>query len=76
MRGKLVILVALVAAVALSSSAAASPDGAKQRVAIVGYGVAANPNAAKFTLIPLQAGVLKRDSGTLTAVERRASRDA
>ena len=61
-----VLLVALVAAVTLTSVAAAGPDAAKQRVAIsmklkeVGDGT--------FVLIPLQSGTLKRDSGTVTVV--------
>jgi hypothetical protein len=58
------IFVVLAAAVTLTSAAAAGPDAAKQRVAIVSYGVEANPNAAKFVLTPLQPGPLERDSGT------------
>lgn len=65
---RLGISVALIAAVTATSVAAASPIAAKQRVAIVSYGVEANPNAARFLLTPLQAGVLRRDSGTGSAV--------
>ena len=62
------VLVALAAAVTLTSAAAAGPDAAKQRVALASHGAGANPNAAKFALTPLQAGTLKRDSGTGSAV--------
>jgi len=62
------VLAALAAAGTLTSAAAAGPDAAKQRVALVSHGVGANPNAAKFALTPLQAGTLKRDSGTGSAV--------
>jgi hypothetical protein len=54
-------LVAVVAAVALTSVAAAGPAGAKQRLAIDLEG------GQSFTLYPLQAGALKRDSGLSTA---------
>ncbi|HXH98026.1 MAG TPA: hypothetical protein VNH40_12530 [Gaiellaceae bacterium] len=54
------VLVALVAAVALTSVAAAGPAGAKQRVAIDMQG------GQSFTLYPLQAGALKRDKGPST----------
>ena len=66
MKARHVVLVALVAAVTLTSVAAAGPDAAKQRVAIsmklkeMGSGT--------FVLIPLQSGTLKRDSGTVTVV--------
>ena len=68
MKVRQAVLVALGAAVTLTAAAAAGPDAATQRVAIVGYGTSANPNAAKFTLMPLQAGALKRDSMTGSAV--------
>ena len=55
------ILVALVAAVTLTSVAAAGPDAAKQRVAIS----MKNPGNGTFVLTPLQPGTLKRDSGTV-----------
>ena len=66
MKARHALLVALVAAVTLTSVAAAGPDAAKQRVAIsmklkeVGNGT--------FVLMPLQSGTLKRDSGTVTVV--------
>jgi hypothetical protein len=66
MKARLVTLVALVAAVTLTSVAAAGPDAAKQRVEIsmkpreVGNGT--------FVLRPLQPGALKRDSGTVSTV--------
>jgi hypothetical protein len=55
-------------AVTATSVAAAGPFAAEQRVAIVSYGAEANPNAARFLLTPLQAGALRRDSGTGSAV--------
>lgn len=65
---RLGIGVAAIVAVTVTSVAAASPSATKQRVAIVSYGAAANPNAARFLLTPLQAGALRRDSGTGNAV--------
>jgi hypothetical protein len=65
---RLGIGVAVIAAVTVTSVAAAGPVEAKQRVAIVSYGAGANPNAARFLLTPLQGGVLRRDSGTGSAV--------
>jgi hypothetical protein len=59
-----VVLVALAAAVTLTSVAAASPHAAKQRLAIDMEGL---PNG-EFVLIPLQAGALKLDSGTASDV--------
>ena len=52
------VLVALVAAIILTSVAAAGPEAAKQRVAISGVG------ASGFTLTPLTAGALKVDAGS------------
>jgi hypothetical protein len=66
MRARLTILVALVAAVTLAAVAAAGPDAAKQRVVITS-GASQTTQVAPFVLTPQQAGVLKRDSGTLTA---------
>ena len=63
----MVTLVALGAAVTLTSVAAAGPDAAKQRVAI---DMKIHPQNT-FGLTPLQAGPLKRDSGSL-ATEREA----
>jgi hypothetical protein len=64
MKARVVVLVALATAVTLASVAAANPDARKQRVAIsmkdLGNGT--------FVLTPLQAGTLKRDSGTVSAV--------
>jgi len=54
------VLVALAAAVTLTSFAAAGPDAAKQRVAIT---VTILPSG-KGVLTPLKDGTLERDSGT------------
>jgi len=54
------VLVALAAAVTLTSVAAAGPEAAKQRVAITMKDL---PDGT-FVLDPLQPGALKRDSGT------------
>jgi hypothetical protein len=64
MKARHAILVALVAAVPLTSVAAAGPDAAKQRVAIS----MKNPSKGTFVLTPLQAGPLKRDTGTVSVV--------
>jgi hypothetical protein len=56
------VLVALVAAIILTSVAAADPEAAKQRVAI---NMKIYPQG-RFVLTPLQAGALKRDSGTIS----------
>jgi hypothetical protein len=61
------VLVALAAAVALTSVAGASPDAAKQRVAITSKGVASSTAFAEFVFAPLGAGTLKRDTGTETS---------
>ena len=55
---------ALFAAVMLTSVAAAGPEAAKQRVAIS----MKSPDNGTFVLTPLQAGTLKRDSGTVSLV--------
>jgi hypothetical protein len=55
------MLVALATAVTLTSVAAAGPDAAKQRVAI---NMKLWPQKT-FVLTPLQAGPLKRDTGTI-----------
>jgi hypothetical protein len=57
-RHALLALVALAAAVTLTSVAAAGPDAARQRVAIDMKG------GESFVLFPLQTGALKRDSGS------------
>ena len=64
MKARHAVLVALAAAVTLTSVAAAGPDAAKQRVAIN----MKNPDNGTFVLTPLQAGTLKRDSGTVSLV--------
>jgi hypothetical protein len=64
-----VVLVAIVAAVTLTSVAAAGPGAAKQRVAITMNGL---PNG-RFVLEPLQPGALERDSGTTSAVYKRVN---
>jgi hypothetical protein len=61
MRVRLTILAALAAAVTLTSVASAGPHAAKQRVAI---DLKLWPQKT-FVLTPLQAGPLKRDSGTI-----------
>jgi hypothetical protein len=64
-----IVLVTIVAAVTLTSVAAAGPDAAKQRVAITMKNL---PNG-KFVLEPLQAGTLERDSGTTSVVYKRVN---
>ena len=61
MKPSLVVLTALAASVMLVSVAAAGPAATKQRVAIN-----MKFHASTFVLAPLQAGALKRDSGTLS----------
>jgi hypothetical protein len=63
MKARVAALVALAAAVTLTAFAAAGPDAAKQRVAI---NMKIYPQKT-FVLTPLQAGALKRDSGTITS---------
>jgi hypothetical protein len=60
------LLAVLVAAVTLTSVAAAGPDAAKQRVAITSQ-AAKTTEVSPFVLTPLQAGPVKRDSGTMTS---------
>ena len=64
MKARHAVLVAFAAAVTLTSIAAAGPDAAKQRVAIMTKGVANASGPAEFVLTPLRAGALKRDSGS------------
>ena len=66
MKARVAALVALVAAVTLTSVAAAGPEAAKQRVAITTQ-AAGTTHVSPAVLTPLQAGALKRDSGTMTA---------
>jgi hypothetical protein len=67
MKARHAILVALAAAFILASVAAAGPDAAKQRVSITFPAAKASP-VSPFVLTPLQAGPIKKDSGTATAV--------
>ena len=57
------VLVALVATIILASVAAAGPEAAKQRVVI---DMKIYPQKT-FVLTPMQAGVLKPDSGTISS---------
>jgi hypothetical protein len=68
MKARHAVLVALAAAVTLTSVAAASPYTAKHRVAIMTKGAANASSPPVFVLTPLQAGALKRDSGTTRVV--------
>jgi hypothetical protein len=61
MKARHALLVALVAAVTLTSVAAAGPDAAKQRVVI---NMKLYPQKT-FVLTPMQAGALKWDKGTI-----------
>ena len=63
MKGVRAVLVALVATIVLTSIAAAGPDAAKQRVVI---DMKIYPQGT-FVLLPLQAGALKPDSGTISS---------
>lgn len=63
MKAGYAVLIALAAAVTLTSVSAAGPEAAKkQRVTITMKNL---PNAT-FVLVPLQVGAVKRDSGTVT----------
>jgi len=64
-RHAMLALVVLTVGVTLTSVAAAGPDAAKQRVAIDMAG------GQRFSLIPLQTGALKPDSGPSTADPQR-----
>jgi hypothetical protein len=66
MKARCAVLVVLVAALTLTSVAAASPNVTKQRVAITATGPN-YPVGVEWELTPLQAGALKADSGTQTA---------
>jgi hypothetical protein len=66
MKARQAVLVAIVAAVTLTSVAAAGPQAAKQRVAITTQ-AAKTTSVSPFVLTPLEAGALKPDSGKLTA---------
>jgi hypothetical protein len=72
------VLVAIAAAVLLTSVAAAGPEGARQQVQITAKGDASIATPDKFVLIPLGTGALKPDSGTETSVvanQRSVTRD-
>jgi hypothetical protein len=72
------VLVALVAAVTLTSVAAAGPNAAKQRVTITTQ-AAQTTKVSPFVLTPQQTGAIKRDSGKLiggsTATDRVVMRE-
>lgn len=68
MHARHIVLAVLAAAVTLTSVAAAGPAAAKQRVAI---NMKILPEST-FVLTPLQAGTLKRDSGTISGNWRNA----
>jgi hypothetical protein len=70
MKARLIVLVALAAAVTLTSIAAAGPEAAKQRVAI---DMKLAPKET-FVLSPLEAGALKRDSGRITNLSQVLAR--
>ena len=68
------------AAVTLTSAAAAGPEAARQRVAIDMKICSPGKSQGTFVLTPLQAGPLKRDSGTidsnwLSIIGREVMRD-
>ncbi len=72
------VLVAIGAAVSLTSVAAAGQEGARQQVEITAKGVANPAASSKFVLTPLGAGALKPDSGKETSVvanHRTVTRD-
>jgi hypothetical protein len=64
-KGTHAVLFALVAAVPVTSAAAAGQGAMKQRVAITMQAAKPTP-VSPFVLTPLQAGPLKRDSGMQT----------
>ena len=68
MTTRALVLAVIAAAVTLTSVAAASPEVAKQRVAITAKGFANSVVPLKFVLTPYGAGTLEPDSGTETAV--------
>jgi hypothetical protein len=65
MNARVVAVVALAATVTLTSAAAAGPGATKQRVAIDMKICSPGKSQGTFVLTPLQAGPLKRDSGTI-----------
>ncbi len=66
MKARHAVLVALAAAVTLTSVAAAGPAAAKQRVAIDMKLCWSGASEKTFVLTPQQFGPLKRDSGTIS----------
>lgn len=66
MNARHIVLVAFAAAVTLTSAGAAGPAAPKQLVWITSKGVVYSPG--KFELTPQQAGPVRPDSGTETAV--------
>jgi len=66
MKARHAMLVALVAAVTLTTVAAAGPEAAKQRVVFTTQ-AAETTTVSRAVLTPLQAGALKPDSGKLIA---------
>lgn len=67
MKVRYAVLVVTAATVALSSSAAASPEVPRQQVEITATGVANPASSLKFVLSPLSPGGLRADSGTETS---------
>jgi hypothetical protein len=67
MKARVVALVALAAAVTLTSVAAAGRDAAKQRVVIDMKLCSPGKSQRTFVLTPQQFGPLKRDSGTISS---------
>ena len=63
-RSVVVLAVVAVATAVIASAASGGPSAQKQRVAIEGRLVLAT-NKGTWTLVPLSAGPLKKDSGTL-----------
>jgi hypothetical protein len=66
MKARLVALVALAAAIILTSVATAGPNAAKQRVAIDIKFCSPGKSQGTFVLTPLRGGPLKGDSGTIS----------
>ena len=78
MKARFSVLVAIAAAVIVTSVGAAAPEAAKQRVAITVGGGIDGSLAGGFVFAPLQAGSLKSDSGReqgAVAKERSVVRD-
>jgi len=77
MKARYAVLVAIAAAVTVTSVGAAAPEAAKQRVTITAGGAWNSTSFGKFVLTPLRAGALKPDSGTGTATwtSRDVTRD-